>query len=47
MKASDNSGQSGVYGIGQRSNYKMWAIRGFWDRSNYRRFRSQHWGCGS
>ena len=35
--------QGGPYGIGQRNNYRCWAIRSFWD-GNYRRFRSQHWG---
>ena len=41
--------QPGPYGIGRRywsdnSNHGIWAIRGFWDTGNYRRFHSQHWG---
>ena len=41
--------QPGVYGIGRRywsdgSNHGIWAIRGFWDTDNYRRFNSSHWG---
>ena len=50
MKALDHGGnnnndtQAGVYGIGQRSNNRMWAIRGIFNGSTYRRFYSQHWG---
>ncbi|MDG1138462.1 MAG: hypothetical protein P8N49_02955 [Opitutales bacterium] len=40
--------QPGVYGIGRRysfggSEHGIWAIRGFWDQSKYRRFFSSHY----
>ena len=43
-KSNHNNWETGVYGIGQRRDFKMWAIRSLWNTANYRYFRTQHWG---
>ena len=39
----------GIYGIGRRyatsTSRGIWALRGFWDTSSYRRFFSSYWGA--
>ena len=42
-KSNHNNWETGVYGIGQRRDFKMWAIRSLWNTANYRYFRTQHW----
>ena len=45
---SGQHGDAGIYGYGTRSNTdgknNMFALRSFWNGSNYTKMRSQHWG---